>query len=48
MAIPTPTMLSDGVVRLGTPVVNWYLLADDSGVVVIDAGCQGFLPQLEP
>lgn len=34
--------------RLGTPVVNWYLVADDSGVVVVDSGCQGFLPQLEP
>jgi glyoxylase-like metal-dependent hydrolase (beta-lactamase superfamily II) len=35
-------------VRLGTPVVNWYLVADDSGVTVVDSGCQGFLPQLEP
>ena len=48
MAIPEPTLLSDGVVRLGTPIVNWYLVADDSGVTVVDSGCQGFLPQLEP
>jgi len=40
--------LSDGVARLGTPLVNWYLVADDSGVTVVDTGCQGFLPQLEP
>jgi glyoxylase-like metal-dependent hydrolase (beta-lactamase superfamily II) len=45
---PQPKQLADSVVRLGTPVVNWYLIADDSGVTVVDSGCQGFLPQLEP
>jgi glyoxylase-like metal-dependent hydrolase (beta-lactamase superfamily II) len=43
-----PQQLADGLVRLGTPVVNWYLVADDSGVTVVDSGCQGFLPQLDP
>jgi glyoxylase-like metal-dependent hydrolase (beta-lactamase superfamily II) len=28
--------------------VNWYLVADDSGVVVVDAGVSGYRPQLEP
>jgi glyoxylase-like metal-dependent hydrolase (beta-lactamase superfamily II) len=35
-------------VRLGTPLVNWYLVGDHSGVTVVDTGCQGFSPQLEP
>jgi glyoxylase-like metal-dependent hydrolase (beta-lactamase superfamily II) len=29
-------------------MVNWYLVADDSGVVVVDAGVSGYRPQLEP
>ncbi len=43
-----PAKLADGVVRLGTPYVNWYLVADDSGVTVVDAGVPGYRPQLEP
>ncbi len=43
-----PRQLAEGVVRLGTSVVNWYLVADDSGVTMVDSGCQGFLPQLDP
>jgi glyoxylase-like metal-dependent hydrolase (beta-lactamase superfamily II) len=43
-----PRQLADGVVRLGSSMVNWYLVADDSGVTVVDSGVQGFLPQLEP
>jgi glyoxylase-like metal-dependent hydrolase (beta-lactamase superfamily II) len=35
-------------VRLGTPLVNWYLVGDEGGVTVVDSGCQGFLPQLDP
>jgi glyoxylase-like metal-dependent hydrolase (beta-lactamase superfamily II) len=48
MRVPQPTQLAEEVVRLGSPLVNWYLVADDSGVTVVDSGCQGFLPQLEP
>ncbi len=48
MSTPKPTKLSDNVIRLGTSFVNWYLVADDSGVTVVDAGCQGFFPQLQP
>jgi glyoxylase-like metal-dependent hydrolase (beta-lactamase superfamily II) len=43
-----PAKLVDGVVRLGTSYVNWYLVADDSGVTVVDAGVPGYRPQLEP
>jgi glyoxylase-like metal-dependent hydrolase (beta-lactamase superfamily II) len=42
-----PQQLADGIVRLGSSKVNWYLLADESGVVMIDSGLQGFAPQLD-
>ncbi len=42
------SLLADGVVRLGTRYVNWYLVADDSGVTIVDAGVPGYRPQLEP
>lgn len=45
--VDEPTQLSDGVVRLGSSIVNWYLVADDSGVTMVDSGCQGFAPQLD-
>jgi glyoxylase-like metal-dependent hydrolase (beta-lactamase superfamily II) len=40
-------VLADGVVRLGTDVVNWYLVADDSGVTVVDAAIPRYRPQLD-
>lgn len=43
-----PQRLTDGVVRLGSSMVNWYLVADDSGVTVVDTGLRGFRSQLEP
>jgi glyoxylase-like metal-dependent hydrolase (beta-lactamase superfamily II) len=46
--LTAPTKLADGLVRLGTAKVNWYLVADDEGVVVVDAGVSGFRGQLEP
>ncbi len=39
--------ISDGVVRLGSEKVNWYLVADDTGVTAVDAGVQGFHKQLD-
>jgi glyoxylase-like metal-dependent hydrolase (beta-lactamase superfamily II) len=44
----TPTRLADGIVRLGTPYVNWYLVSDGSAVTVLDTGVPGYRPQLEP
>jgi glyoxylase-like metal-dependent hydrolase (beta-lactamase superfamily II) len=43
-----PLQLADDVVRLGTSYVNSYLVADDSGVTVVDAGVAGYSDQLEP
>jgi glyoxylase-like metal-dependent hydrolase (beta-lactamase superfamily II) len=43
-----PTQLADGLVRLGTSYVNWYLVADGDGVTVVDTGLPGYRPQLEP
>jgi glyoxylase-like metal-dependent hydrolase (beta-lactamase superfamily II) len=40
--------LTDHVVRLGTWIVNWYLLADDEGVTVIDGAVPAYSRQLEP
>jgi glyoxylase-like metal-dependent hydrolase (beta-lactamase superfamily II) len=45
--VQAPQQLADGVVRLGTPKVNWYLVADDSGVTVVDAGLSGLASQLD-
>jgi glyoxylase-like metal-dependent hydrolase (beta-lactamase superfamily II) len=42
-----PQQIGDGIVRLGSTKVNWYLVADEEGVTVVDAGVQGFLPQLD-
>ena len=42
-----PTLVADGVVRLGTDLVNWYLLDDGGRVVVVDGGLPAYRPQLE-
>jgi glyoxylase-like metal-dependent hydrolase (beta-lactamase superfamily II) len=46
--VSEPQRLTDGVVRLGTSMVNWYLVADESGVTVVDSGLSGYRSQLEP
>jgi glyoxylase-like metal-dependent hydrolase (beta-lactamase superfamily II) len=39
--------LGDHLVRLGSPLVNWYLLADDGGrITVVDTGAPGYRRQL--
>jgi glyoxylase-like metal-dependent hydrolase (beta-lactamase superfamily II) len=43
-----PRQLADGVVRLGSSMVNWYLVGDDSGVTIVDTGLRGYRDQLEP
>jgi glyoxylase-like metal-dependent hydrolase (beta-lactamase superfamily II) len=32
---------------MGTDLINWYLVADDTGVTVVDAGAPAYRPQLE-
>jgi glyoxylase-like metal-dependent hydrolase (beta-lactamase superfamily II) len=48
MAKAIVSRIDDNVVRLGSWIVNWYLLADDEGVTVIDAAVSGYRSQLEP
>ena len=38
---------AEGVLRLGSSMVNWYLVADDGGLVLVDAGAPRHRPQLE-
>jgi glyoxylase-like metal-dependent hydrolase (beta-lactamase superfamily II) len=42
-----PQQIADGIVRLGSSKVNWYLVGDEDGVTVIDTGLAGYLPQLD-
>jgi glyoxylase-like metal-dependent hydrolase (beta-lactamase superfamily II) len=42
-----PALVADGVVRLGTDLVSWYLLEDGGRVVVVDGGLPPYRPQLE-
>src|ERR1051325_8877874 len=42
-----PVLVADGVVRLGTDLVNWYLLEEDGKVTVVDAGAPAYRPQLD-
>jgi glyoxylase-like metal-dependent hydrolase (beta-lactamase superfamily II) len=40
--------LSDRVVRLGSPLVNWFLVEDGGRVTVVDASAPGYRDQLGP
>jgi glyoxylase-like metal-dependent hydrolase (beta-lactamase superfamily II) len=42
-----PVLVADGVVRLGTQLVNWYLVEDGGRVTIVDAGAPAYRPQLE-
>src|ERR1700721_2408739 len=42
-AAPSP---APGVTRLGDPEVNFYLLEEPGGLVLVDGGLPGHLPQL--
>ncbi|MDX6476083.1 MAG: hypothetical protein QOH95_1594 [Gaiellaceae bacterium] len=46
MAATRVSRINDNVVRLGSSLVNWYLLADDEGVTVVDAGLPAYRTQL--
>jgi glyoxylase-like metal-dependent hydrolase (beta-lactamase superfamily II) len=41
------TEVAPGIHRIANPVVNWYLLADARGIVVVDAGFPGEFGALE-
>lgn len=43
-----PTEIADGVVRLGTDLVHWFLVEDGGRVTVVDCGLPAYRPQLEP
>ena len=49
MAVRTtdPTEVASGVWRLGTELVNWYLVEDEGRLTVIDAGAPKYRPQLD-
>lgn len=42
-----PTLVADGVVRLGTNLVNWYLVEDGGRVTIVDAGAPAYYSQLD-
>jgi glyoxylase-like metal-dependent hydrolase (beta-lactamase superfamily II) len=42
-----PTEVAPGIHRLGNAVVNFYLVEEDQGLTLIDAGVPGFRDQLE-
>ncbi|MEV0480287.1 MBL fold metallo-hydrolase [Streptomyces sp. NPDC050508] len=46
MSRPAPTQVAPGVHRLGDHVVNFYLIEDPDGLVLVDAGTPAHLPQL--
>jgi glyoxylase-like metal-dependent hydrolase (beta-lactamase superfamily II) len=37
-----------GVLRMGSWAINWYLVADESGVTIVDCGASRYQAQLEP
>lgn len=45
--VTEPTFVAEGVVRLGTELVNWYLVEDGGRVTIVDAGAPAYRPQLD-
>jgi glyoxylase-like metal-dependent hydrolase (beta-lactamase superfamily II) len=45
--VTEPVFVGDGVVRLGTELVNWYLVEDGGRVAILDAGAPAYRAQLE-
>lgn len=43
----TPAQVVPGVSRLGTKLVNWYLVEDEGRLTAVDAGLPGFRRSLE-
>lgn len=46
MSRPAPTLVAPGVHRLGDHAVNFYLIEDPDGLVLVDAGLPAHLEQL--
>jgi len=42
-----PTKVADGVARLGTNLVNWYLIEDGGRVTIVDCGAPAYYGQLD-
>jgi glyoxylase-like metal-dependent hydrolase (beta-lactamase superfamily II) len=42
-----PTYVADGVVRMGTDLVSWYLIEDDGRVTILDTGVPSYVSQLD-
>jgi glyoxylase-like metal-dependent hydrolase (beta-lactamase superfamily II) len=42
-----PGFVAEGVVRLGTELVNWHLLEEDGRVTIVDAGMPAYRAQLD-
>jgi glyoxylase-like metal-dependent hydrolase (beta-lactamase superfamily II) len=42
----SPTVITDGVYRLGTRLVNFYLVEEDGRYTVVDAGLPGYFDQV--
>ncbi len=41
-----PTAVAPGVMRLGTRLLNWYVIEEDGRLTVVDAGLPCYRPQL--
>ena len=48
MAVPGPDRIVDGVYRLGSRYVNWYLVEDGDRLTVVDCALPKFFDQVEP
>jgi glyoxylase-like metal-dependent hydrolase (beta-lactamase superfamily II) len=42
-----PVLVGEGVVRLGTELVNWYLVEEGGRVTIVDAGMPKYVAQLD-
>jgi glyoxylase-like metal-dependent hydrolase (beta-lactamase superfamily II) len=42
-----PTEVAPGITRLGNEIVNFYLVEEDGGLTLVDAGVPGFRGQLD-
>ncbi len=46
-SVPGPQQVGRGVLRLGSPLVSWYLVEEDDRLTAVDAGLPGFAKELE-